>query len=162
MKLLTVIVLIVFNLTSLLGQNINEFKGEDMKLNNIRLLVNDFEKSFDFYNETLDLKCTWGDREAVFASFDIGLPSGLAIFKSDLMAEVTGNIDADSDNTSNDKFAIILEVENVDEMFTELKTKRIEFIAEPKDMKAWGIRVAHFRDPDGNLIEIFSNLPKSE
>lgn len=162
MKLSTVIVLIVFNLTSLFGQNINELKGKDMKLSNIRLLVNDFEKSFDFYSETLELKCTWGDKDAVFASFDIGLPSGLAIFKSELMAEVTGNIKANSDNTSNDMFAIIIEVENVDEMFTELKNKSIKFITEPKDMVAWGIRVAHFRDPDGNLIEIFSNLPKSE
>ena len=162
MKLSTVIVLIVFNLTSLFGQNINELKGEDMKLSNIRLLVNDFEKSFNFYSETLGLKCTWGDKDAVYASFDIGLPSGLAIFKSELMAEATGNIKANKDNTLNDKFAIIIEVENVDEMFKELKNNSIKFITEPKDMKAWGIRVAHFRDPDGNLIEIFSNLPKSE
>lgn len=162
MKLSTVIVLIVFNLTSLFGQNINELKGEDMKLSNIRLLVNDFEKSFYFYNKTLGLNCTWGDKYAVFASFDIGLPSGLAIFKSELMAEATRNNKANSNNASNDKFAIIIEVENVDEMFKELKTKSIKFITEPKDMVAWGIRVAHFRDPDGNLIEIFSNLPKPE
>lgn len=162
MKLSTVIVLIVFNLTSLFGQNINEFKDKDMKLSNIRLLVNNFEKNFDFYSKTLSLKCTWGDKDAIYASFDIGLPSGLAIFKSELMAETTGNNNANSDNASDDKFAIIIEVENVDEMFTELKNKSIEFITEPKDMKAWGIRVAHFRDPDGNLIEIFSNLPKLE
>lgn len=162
MRLSTTIVLIAFSLTNLFGQSINELKDKDMKLSNIRLLVNDFEKSFDFYNGTLGLKCTWGDKNAVFASFDIGLPSGLAIFKSELMAEATGNDKANSDSTSNDKFAIIIEVENVDKMFTELKNKSIEFITEPKDMVAWGIRVAHFRDPDGNLIEIFSNLPKSE
>ncbi len=123
MKLSTVIVLIVFSFSSLLGQNINELKGKDMKLSNIRLLVNDFEKSFDFYSKTLGLKCTWGDRDAVFASFDIGLPSGLAIFKSELMAEATENNEANNDNASNDKFAIIIEVENVDEMFNELKNK---------------------------------------
>lgn len=162
MKLSTVIVLTVFSLTSLLGQNINELKGKDMKLSNIRLLVNDFEKSFNFYKETLGLNCTWGDKDAVFASFDIGLSSGLAIFKSELMAEATGNDKANNNNASTDKFAIIIEVENVDEMFNKLKQKSIKFITEPKDMAAWGIRVAHFRDPDENLIEIFSNLPKSK
>lgn len=135
---------------------------KNMKLGSIRLLVNDFEKSFTFYNETLGLKCTWGDKDAIYASFDIGLPSGLAIFKAELMYEATGNQKTKNDTVSNDKFAIIIEVDKVDETFEQLKAKSIEFITEPKDMKAWGIRVAHFRDPEGNLIEIFSNLPKSE
>lgn len=28
-----------------------------------------------------------------------------------------------------------------------------------QDRPDWGVRVAHFRDPDGNLIEINQNLP---
>jgi len=28
------------------------------------------------------------------------------------------------------------------------------FETEPTDRSVWGIRTAHFRDPDGNLIEI--------
>ncbi|MCH8035366.1 MAG: VOC family protein [Bacteroidetes bacterium] len=125
-------------------------------------MVNDFEKSFSFYNETLGLKCTGGDKDAVYASFDIGLPSGLAIFKTELMTEAIGNQKTEKKTVSNDKFAIIIEVDNVNETFDQLKAKSIEFITEPKDMKAWEIRVAHMRDPEGNLIEIFSNLSKSE
>jgi hypothetical protein len=34
-------------------------------------------------------------------------------------------------------------------------------IDEPKDMSDWGIRVFHLRDPDGNLLEIFSELKKT-
>ena len=37
---------------------------------------------------------------------------------------------------SNDKFAIIIEVDNVNETFDQLKAKSIEFITEPTDMKA--------------------------
>jgi len=128
-----------------------------MKLNNIRLLVRDFEKSFEFYNDILGLNCTWGDNNSNFASFDIGISSGLAIFKEELMAEAIGK---EANETKHiDKFAIIIEVENVDETFGKLKDK-IAFLTEPKDMKAWGIRVAHFRDAENNLIEIFSNLAK--
>ncbi len=126
-----------------------------MKLNNIRLLVNDFEQSFEFYNGMLDLNCTWGDKNSNFASFDIGISSGLAIFKAELMTEAIGM--EKKEINSMDKFAIILEVDNVDETYLKLKDK-IAFLTEPKDMKAWGIRVAHFRDAENNLIEIFSNL----
>ena len=35
-------------------------------------------------------------------------------------------------------------------------------ITAPTDMPQWGIRTAHLRDPDGNLIEAFSHLPKEE
>jgi len=126
-----------------------------MKFNNIRLLVRDFKASFEFYNDILGLNCTWGDENANFASFDIGISSGLAIFKAELMAEAIGT--KTNETTPIDKFAIIIEVENVDETFRKLNEKVI-FLTEPKDMKAWGIRVAHFRDTENNLIEIFSNL----
>jgi len=126
-----------------------------MKLNNIRLLVSNFEQSFKFYDNILGLNCTWGDINSNFASFDIGIASGLAIFKAELMAEAIGT--ARKESNVIDKFAIVVEVENVDKTFAELKNK-ISFVTEPKDMKAWGIRVAHFRDTENNLIEIFSKL----
>ena len=126
-----------------------------MKFNNIRLLVRDFKASFEFYNDILDLNCTWGDENSNFASFDIGLSSGLAIFKAELMAKAIGT--KTNETSPIDKFAIIIEVENVDETFRKLKEK-VSFLTEPKDMKVWGIRVAHFRDAENNLIEIFSNL----
>jgi lactoylglutathione lyase len=43
---------------------------------------------------------------------------------------------------------------------TKLKSKGVTFLTEPNDMPTWGIRVAHFRDTEGNLLEIYSELPK--
>jgi len=43
---------------------------------------------------------------------------------------------------------------NVDEVTKELKAKGVVFETGPIDRSEWGIRTAHFRDPDGNLIEI--------
>jgi lactoylglutathione lyase len=57
-----------------------------------------------------------------------------------------------------DKAVIVIEVENVDETYKELKSKGVQFLNEPKDMAAWGIRVTHFRDPENNLIELHSLL----
>lgn len=45
------------------------------------------------------------------------------------------------------------EVDNVDATFIELKAKGVPFTVEPKD--AGDIRVAFFKDPDGNLLELF-------
>lgn len=129
-----------------------------MKFNNIRLLVNDFEKAFTFYNDTLGLECTWGKPGDNYASFNIGLASGLAIFKAELMGMAIDNYDAKKNGELQDKFAIIVEVEKVSDTYQQLKNKGVTFLSEPQDMQAWGIRVAHFRDTEGNLFEIYSAL----
>lgn len=131
-----------------------------MKLNNIRLLVNDFDKCFTFYKETMGLTVTWGNPGGVYASFDIGLPSGLGLFKAELMDTVLGNIPkAKTTETTIDKVVIIIEVDDIDETYKEMLKKGVSFVTEPTDMPDWGIRVAHLRDPENNLIEIFNNLP---
>ncbi|HVA97377.1 MAG TPA: VOC family protein [Bacteroidia bacterium] len=130
-----------------------------MKFNNIRLLVNDFDKSFTFYNEILGLECTWGKLGENFASFNIGIESGLAIFKAELMA-IAINSNSTKNENLQDKTAIIVSVENVNKSYRTLKDKGVNFIDEPKDMSAWGIRVVHFRDTENNLFELFSELPK--
>lgn len=131
-----------------------------MKLNNIRLLVNNFDKCFSFYKDTLGLAVSWGNKGGVYASFDIGIPSGLALFKADLMHTVLGNSIASTQQNKADKFAIVIEVDSVDGSYVALKEKGVKFITEPKDMPDWGIRVAHLRDPEQNLIEIYHDLKK--
>jgi catechol 2,3-dioxygenase-like lactoylglutathione lyase family enzyme len=46
----------------------------------------------------------------------------------------------------------------VDELYYHLKEKNAIIVTQPMDRPEWGLRTAHFRDPDGNLIEIFSNM----
>ena len=128
-----------------------------MKFNNIRLLVNDFDTCFKFYKNILELPCSYGNLGDNFASFDIGFAGALCIFKTELMNEAIHKKILSLESRT-DKFAIIIEVENVDTMVAILKKKKVIFINESKDMPVWGIRVAHFRDPEGNLIELYSNL----
>jgi len=130
-----------------------------MKFNNIRLLVNEFDKCFTFYNDILGLECTWGKPGDNFASFNIGIPSGIALFKAELMS-IAINEKSGKNETFQDKMAVIIEVDSVDATYNLLQSKGVKFLTEPKDMTAWGIRVVHFRDPEHNLIELFSELPK--
>jgi catechol 2,3-dioxygenase-like lactoylglutathione lyase family enzyme len=140
----------------------SNFNNWTMKLNNIRLLVADFDACFEFYSEKLGLKVTWGEKGSAYASFDIGLPSGLALFKSELMAESVGNANLELPQNHREKTAIVLQVDSVDESYKELCERGVEFVNKPLDMSGWGDRVAHFRDPEGNLIEIFSELAKDK
>jgi catechol 2,3-dioxygenase-like lactoylglutathione lyase family enzyme len=131
-----------------------------MKFSNIRLLVNDFDKSFTFYKDLLGLKCTWGKQGESFASFNIGIDSGLAIFKAELMTMAVSNFVVKKNENIGDKISIIVQVDNVNESYQSLKTKGVNFINAPKDMSVWGIRMVHFRDPENNLFELYSKLPK--
>lgn len=133
-----------------------------MEFNNIRLLVKDFDACFKFYAEDLGLNVTWGQPGGEYASFDIGLPSGLAIFKSDLMAHALGNFEKELPADHREKMVIVIKVDSVDDTYKKLKDKKIQFFTEPKDMSGWGMRTAHFRDPEGNVIEIFSELLMSQ
>jgi predicted enzyme related to lactoylglutathione lyase len=136
-----------------------------MKLNNIRLLVEDFDACFSFYAEKVGLPVTWGKAGGDYASFDIGLESnkmGLSIFKSDLMAQAVGNVDLQLPVHCREKAVIVIQVEDVDAVFRKLSAQGISFINEPTDMSGWGGRVAHFRDPEDNLIEIYSELAKDK
>jgi catechol 2,3-dioxygenase-like lactoylglutathione lyase family enzyme len=46
----------------------------------------------------------------------------------------------------------------VDEVYELVKEQNGIVVTQPQDRPDWGIRTAHFRDPDGNLIEIYNNL----
>jgi len=136
-----------------------------MKLNNVRLLVRDFDNCYRFYSEKIGLKVTWGKIGGEYASFDIGLESnkmGFSIFKSDLMAMALGNFNLQLPIKCREKVIIVMKVESVDEVYSKLIEKGVEFVNKPIDMPAWGSRVVHFRDPEDNLIEIYSDLSKDK
>lgn len=49
-------------------------------------------------------------------------------------------------------------VEDVDKTYDDLHKKGVKCVNKPHDRKEWSARVAHFRDPDHNLIEIYKML----
>jgi len=53
---------------------------------------------------------------------------------------------------------LALQTDDVDAVAARLKAAGIEFTVEPLDAEG-GVRLAFFRDPDGNLLEIVSGLP---
>jgi catechol 2,3-dioxygenase-like lactoylglutathione lyase family enzyme len=122
-----------------------------------RLLVLDFRASFRFYRDVLGFTPAFGDENDVYADFETG-GATLALFQRDLMAAAVGTEAKPSEADSQDKVAFIFSVENVDSAYAQLQANGVTFVTEPQDRADWGIRTAHFRDPDGNLLEIYSPL----
>jgi catechol 2,3-dioxygenase-like lactoylglutathione lyase family enzyme len=128
-----------------------------MKLNNIRLCVTKYRECFFFYRDILGFKVLWGNEASNYAEFDTGL-SRVALFHRALMAQSVGVNDLPLESESMDPFVLIFEVDQVDRKYKELQEKGVIFITEPTVREDWGIKVSHFRDPQGNLIEIYEGL----
>ena len=121
----------------------------------IRLLVDDFPACFRFYRDTLGFPPAFGAEDDVYADFETG-GQGIALFARSLMAEAVGMTDAPAE--TQDAAVLVLATKDVDEAADALRAKGVALATEPTDRPLWGIRTAHFRDPDGHLIEINSPL----
>ena len=128
-----------------------------LQLTHLRLLVSNYKDSFLFYRDLLKFDVDWGDEDSGYAEFNTGYLK-MGLFKKELMAEVVPRIEQPSYIVNRDKIVLVFAVDNVDEVYKQVKDQNAIVVTEPQDRPDWGIRTAHFRDPDGNLIEIYSNL----
>ena len=116
------------------------------KLFAVCLLVDDFDKSFDFYKNTLRLKVN--SNEGKFANFKLG-ETELAIFqKSEAVAMFPTKY-----MKSGGGAVIGFQVENVEKVCNSLEDKGVKIFEGPKKT-AWGQTVAYFNDPDNNIWEV--------
>ena len=57
-----------------------------------------------------------------------------------------------------DAVVVCLQVDDVDAMAAKAKSRGAALVREPHDQPAWLQRVAHLRDPAGNLVELWTRL----
>jgi lactoylglutathione lyase len=134
-------------------------RAAGLRFDNVRLLVTRFDETFVFYRDVLGLEPTWGKVGENYASFAFPGGGQIALFKRDLMAAATATMSRTA-APAQDTFALILRVDDVDASYEQLRARDVPFVGPPQNRDAWGIRAVHFRDPDGNLIELFSALKK--
>jgi lactoylglutathione lyase len=132
-----------------------------MRLSHIRLLTNHFPEMFRFYRDALDLRPRWGDENGSYAEFDTGTGVDLALFSRKQMAELLGTADKPEFTRAQDPVMLIVAVDDVDFRANRLIEHGAILTNPPADQPDHGIRSAYLRDPDGNLIELNSELPQS-
>jgi lactoylglutathione lyase len=123
-----------------------------VKLSQVRLLVDDFGAAFRFYRDVLGLETSFGEEAGPYASFSAG-DGTIAIFERRGQGEVVGL------RLPGDGAVVVLEVDDAD---AEVERLGDQVIAGPVDRPDWGGRIAYLRDPDGNLVELFQQIPMSE
>ncbi len=133
----------------------------ELKLLQIRLLVKDFRKSVSFYKKHLELPISLYEEAMEYALFDTG-ETKIELLPRNVMARGVGEENKPVDVETQSSFLFQFKVENVDKAYKHLREKDITFVNEPHDRTEWGARIAHLRDPDGNLIEIYTMLGGDE
>ncbi len=135
-----------------------ENKGNQL---HIRLLTSNFDKTFLFYRDTMGFTVTWGDVGNVYAHFAVPGGGELAIFDKQLMF-IGINAQVKPASPEQDHFVVAIRVDDVDTRYKNLRAKGVTFITEPEKHKDWGMRTVYLRDPEGNLLELYTELPKSD
>ncbi|MEU1384682.1 MULTISPECIES: VOC family protein [unclassified Nonomuraea] len=122
-----------------------------------RLLVRDFPASVAFYRAALGLEPVKVLTEAAYANWDIDGQAGLVLFGREHVAGVIGTSGLPPAGAQ-DTVMLVMRVDDVDGEADRLVRLGATVAAPPQDRPAWGpgLRTAHLRDPEGNLIELQS------
>jgi predicted enzyme related to lactoylglutathione lyase len=99
------------------------------------------------------------DEQENYADLDTGAV-GIALFSRPLMAEAVGTAGNPSTSDAQSPAALIFAVDDVDATVAQLEAMGVVLVTPPMDRPDWGIRTAHFYEPDRNLLEINQPHPR--
>jgi uncharacterized glyoxalase superfamily protein PhnB len=114
------------------------------------LFVRDLGRARDFYENVMGLEYKHGDDDGAY--FELG-PDGFMVISHDTADDLLSAPDVDHEPARGARSVLATSVEDVDAAYEELLAKGVEFIRAPED-RHWGLRCAHFKDPEGNVWEI--------
>jgi len=121
----------------------------DMNLVSIRIITGDVGRLVTFYETVTGAEAVWAND--VFA--EIPTAAGTLAIGSDKTVPLFG---AGSAEPAANRSAIIeFIVDDVDAEYARLRGQLQEVVTEPTTMP-WGNRALLFRDPDGNLVNLFT------
>ena len=122
-----------------------------MELAQVRLLVTDFAACYRFYAEVLGLKPQSGASEGPYEKFSPATGSaGIALQDRSMMAGILGEL---GDEASGHRSLVVLRVDNLDSYCEQITGRGAVLLHGPAPMTD-RMRVAHLKDPEGNLVEL--------
>ena len=115
----------------------------------VRLLVADLPKILAFYRDVIGLSVTFDDGKN-YAELQAG-ETALGLFLREAMRE---SLRGPAATAQSDRTIFVFAVNDVDAIAQRLRARGAPRVANSRDMPEWGIRMAQFRDPEGNLFEV--------
>ncbi|MEU7861687.1 VOC family protein [Nonomuraea sp. NPDC049141] len=125
-----------------------------------RLLVSAFAECFAFYDavlpEVLGANLAKGGPDGPYAHWDVGSEGVLSMLDRGFMSEIAGTGALPANAVAQDHVMLVSRVADVDRAYAICLAHGGRSVAEPADRPGWGLRAAHVRDPEGNLVEFQS------
>ncbi|MFJ9851142.1 VOC family protein [Streptomyces sp. NPDC101150] len=122
-----------------------------MELSQVRLLVEDFRGCYRFYRDVLGLKPQFEAEDGPYAKFLCdGGTAGIALQLRSDMAEFLDDLAA---RPAGYRSLVVLRVDDVDGYCAEITGRGAVLLHGPGPMTD-RMRVAHLKDPGGNVIEL--------
>ncbi|MEV6805504.1 VOC family protein [Streptomyces sp. NPDC051132] len=122
-----------------------------MELAQVRLLVTDFTACYRFYADVLGLKPQSGAVEGPYEKFSPHAGSaGIALQDRAMMAGVLAEL---GDAATGHRSLVVLRVDDLDASCARITARGAALLRGPAPLTD-RMRVAHLKDPEGNLVEL--------
>jgi lactoylglutathione lyase len=128
----------------------------DMKLDNFRLLINDFAASFHFWHDIVGLELIYRDENSIYAYFEAG-STRLELLKADYFASSIGSAQL-APVQAGYRGVVVFRADDVDATYADLVKCGAPPLAPPQDHPAGFARTALLAAPDGYVLEVFTSL----
>ncbi|GCE51013.1 catechol 2,3-dioxygenase-like lactoylglutathione lyase family enzyme [Thermosporothrix hazakensis] len=127
-----------------------------MQFINIRLLINDYKESVQFWKYALKASPDYELEEMGYAYFRTD-SAGIELYKRDKFAATMGD-PLLARQAQELQAVLVFLVDNVDATYEQFVREGLNVVAKPQDRPEWNARSAHVYDPKGYLIEFYSPL----
>jgi catechol 2,3-dioxygenase-like lactoylglutathione lyase family enzyme len=121
------------------------------KFNGVCIVTQDVARMRSFYESVLGVETTGDDTFAVISTKG----AALSLFTEEGMERMAPG---STQGAGRGSYTLEFEVSDVDEEYARL-TNLGATIVKPPTTQAWGRRSVWFRDPDGNIINFYANVP---
>ncbi|GCE21877.1 VOC family protein [Dictyobacter kobayashii] len=118
------------------------------------VFVQDLARCTTFYRDTL--KLPYAGTDANSSTFQLQ-ERYLILLSASGATDLLGSDPNELKIAGTPRVVLAAGVEDVDAAYAELKAKGVTFLRPPTDQR-WGLRTAHFADPEGNIWEINQSI----
>jgi len=121
------------------------------------LIARDFSASVRFYRDVLKLE---GGGEPPYAEFATDQWSKLVVLDATFWSSVGGNALPPTSTSPRAGFVLAIKVPDVDGEAERLTREGFPMLSPPVDRPPMGLRNLQLLDPDGNVVELYSDLKR--
>ena len=121
------------------------------RFNGICIVTQDVARLRSFYASVLGVEATGDDTFTALSTNG----AALSFFTEEGMERMAPG---SMEGAGRGSYTLEFEVNDVDAEYTRLKNIGVTFV-KPPTTQAWGRRSIWFRDPDGNIVNFYANVP---